>query len=165
MGPMQIAATAFQVIGAFAEAGGEHSQAKSEQYTAQENSRLAKQNAAQVRLAGQVAEQAKRREIRKSLGRSAAAASQSGVGGPSYGSNFAVLKQAATEGELDALNVRYGHETEAYASELEAIQQQQIAQAARRRARGAKTQGFIKAASAIFSGGANYSQMSRMRTG
>jgi hypothetical protein len=163
MGPLQIAATAFQVVGSLFNAGGEYAQGRHEEAVAYENSRLATQNAAQVRLAGQVAEQAKRREIRKSLGRTAAASSQAGVGGPGYGSSFDVIKQASTEGELDAMNVRYGHETEAYSSELEALQQKQIAQAARRKARGARTAGYINAASAFFSGAANYSQMQRTR--
>ncbi len=163
MGPLAIVQTGLQVAGAFAQGGAEYQQAKADQYTAQENARRAEQNAAQIRLAGQSAEEAKRREIRRSLGRSAASISQAGIGGAGYGSAGALLKQASTEGELDARTLRYEYEMDAYGQKLEAIDQTAAAQAARRRARGAKTSTFINAASAALGGYSNYSGMKAKR--
>lgn len=163
MDPFSAIATVASVGGAIMGAGAEYQQAKGDQYTAQENARRARESAGHIRLAGQQAEEAKRRELRLALGRSAAAISQAGIGGPSYGSAGARLKQSSREGELDALNLRYGYESDAYGQELEALNQDAAAQAARRRARSAKTSGFVNAASAALNGYSSYSGMRAQR--
>lgn len=152
-----IASTALQAGSSIMEGNAGYSQGMYESGVAAENARRSRESAANIRLAGQMAEEAKRREIRKSLGRSAAAISQAGIGGPGYGSAGAALKQASVEGELDALNLRYGYQSDAYGQEVEALNYDAEAQAARRRARYARKAGFMNAAGDIFGGYANYS--------
>lgn len=158
-----IAMAAVQVVGAFSQANAEASQASFEGKIASQNKRIAEQNAASIRQAGAAAEEAKRRQIRRDLGTSAAAISQAGTGGPSQGSNAMLLKQSATEAEFDARSLKYGYESQAYGQDVEAINQGMAADAARRRARQAKTSGWINAASAIVSAGASYSNMKAQR--
>lgn len=141
----------------------EYEQGMHESSVAAENARIARMNASNTRKAGAIAQEAKAREIRRSLGRSAAASSQAGVGGPSYGSNFALLKQASTEGKLDELNAGFQYEADAYGQDVEALNQDSMSKAARRRARGARTAGFIGAASAVLDGYSSYSGMKARR--
>ncbi|MGE0830174.1 MAG: hypothetical protein AB7O04_12595, partial [Hyphomonadaceae bacterium] len=138
MGPLAIASAAVNVVGAIAQGGAEYQQNMADSYVAGENANRARMSAANARLVGQVAEEAKRREVRKSLGRSAASVSQAGIGGPGYGSAGAMLKQAAAEGEFDARSIRYDAGMEAYGYELDAADFEMEKRAARRRARGAK---------------------------
>jgi len=161
MGPLAIITTGLQVASAVMGAQAEAEQASYEGRVASENARRAELNAQQIRIAGAQAEQAKRREIRKSLGRSAAAVTQAGIGGPGEGSAGALLKEASAQGEFDAMNVRYGYASDAYAQDLESLNQKTAAQAAKRRARGAKTAGYINAATALIGGASNYSGMRR----
>lgn len=155
--------TGLSVFGAISEGNAGYAQGRAEEAAALENARRAEQNAAQIRLAGQSAEEAKRREIRRSLGRSAASISQAGIGGPGYGSAGALLKQGSAEGEMDALNLRYGYQSDAYGQDLEALNQKAAAVSARRRARGARTAGYINAASAALNGFSNYSGIKAQR--
>lgn len=154
---MAITSTVIQAAGSIAEGNAGYAQGMYESGVAAENARRSRKNAGQIRLAGQMAEEAKRREIRRSLGRSAAAISQAGIGGPGYGSAGAALKQASTEGELDALNLRYGYQTDAYGQDVEALNYDAESAAARRRARYARKAGFMNAAGDILGGYANYS--------
>lgn len=158
-----IASTALSVGSSIAGGNAEYAQGRYEANVATENAKRARVAAGQMRLAGQEAERAKRTEIRRSLGRSAAAASQAGIGGPSDGSAGAVIKQASREGEFDAQNVRYQYESDAYAQDLEALNQDAAATAARRRARQARTTGFLNAAGAALSGYTSYSGMKAQR--
>lgn len=151
------ASTALNVAGGFASSNAEAQQFSFEGKIASQNAKIAQQNAESIRLAGAAAEEAKRRQIRKDLGRSAAAMSEAGVGAPSEGSNARLLKQAGTEAEYDAQALRYGYESQAYGQDVEAINQTMAAEAARRRARGAKTSGWFNAASTILSAGSSYS--------
>src|SRR5688572_24501688 len=101
---MAVASTALSAGSSIMEGNAGYAEGRYEESVAIENQRRARDNAASIRKAGSVAQQAKANEIRKSLGRSAAASSQSGTGGPSYGSNFALLRQASREGKMDELN-------------------------------------------------------------
>ena len=154
---MMIVATAAAAAGSLASGNAEHQSAMGESAIAGESANRASMSAKQARAVGNAAEEAKRREVQRSLGRTAAAMSQSGTGGPSYGSNAGVLKQAGAEGELDALNVRYEAQIEGYNYELEASNYEAQKRAARRRARGAKWSTAVNIASDIAEGYANYS--------
>ena len=158
-----IASAGLQAAGSIAEGNAEYSQGMYESNIAKENARRARESAGQIRLAGQAAEEAKRREVRRSLGRSAAAISEAGIGGPGYGSAAAALKQAATEGEYDAAVTGYGYSDEAYKTELEGLNYDAEALAAKRRARSARTAGFVGAASAALGGFTSYSGMRAQR--
>ncbi len=159
-----VASTALNAAGSIMGGNAEYSQGMYEANQATENARIARMNASSMRQAGAVAQEAKAREIRKSLGRSAAASSQAGVGGPSYGSNFALLKQASTEGKLDEMNVGHGYEADAYGSDVEALQFDAASTAAKRRARGARTAGFVGAASEALKGFSSYSGQRAQRS-
>lgn len=158
-----VASAGMSAASSIAEGNAGYAQGMYDSGVARENARRARENAGQIRLAGQAAEEAKRREIRRSLGRSAAAISQAGIGGPGYGSAGAALKQAATEGEFDALNLRYGYASDAYNQEVNALSYDAESQAARQRARMARKAGFMNAAGSLLSAGASYYGGSRAR--
>lgn len=135
-----------------------YNQGMAESQAAAQNAKIAGDNAARARLDAAAAEEAQRREARKALGRSAAAASQSGAAGtgPGQGSIGLVLGQSAKEAELDALNIRYGGETEAGASLTEQANFLAEKRAAVQRAKGGLLSGVLGAASAGLSGYADY---------
>jgi hypothetical protein len=135
-----------------------YNQGMAESDAAATNAKIAGDNAARARLDAAAAEEAHRREARKALGRSAAAASQSGAAGsgPGQGSIGLVLGQSAKEAELDALNIRYGGETEAGASLTEQSMFLAEKRAAVQRAKGGLMSGVLGAASAGLSGFADY---------
>ena len=136
----------------------QYQQGKYEAEVAGQNARIAMDNAARARLDAARAEEAQRRESRKSLGRSAAAASQSGAAGrgPGQGSAGDVLGQASKEAELDALNIRYGGEMEAFGQETQAAQFRAERKIAIQRAKGAALSGVLGMASSGLSGYSNY---------
>lgn len=135
-----------------------YQQGQAEAAMAGQNAQIARDNAARARLDGAMAEEAQRREARKALGRSAAAASQSGgaAGGPNTGSYGALLTQSSREAELDALNIRYGAESEAHGNLVQAAQFDMERKAAKQRARGAVVSGILGMASAGLSGYSDY---------
>lgn len=135
-----------------------YQQGMHESQIAGQNARIAEDNAARARRDADMAEEAQRREARKQLGRAAAAGAQSGVAqaGPGANSLGAVMRQGAAEAELDALNIRYGGDTERTAFLTEAVQQRMERRAAIRRAKNAAWSGALGAASAGLSGYANY---------
>lgn len=135
-----------------------YQQGQAESSAAGANAQIARDNAARARLDAGMAEEAQRREARKVLGRMAAAGSQSGAagGGPGQGSFGAVINQSSKEAELDALNIRYGGETEAGASLTQAAQFDMERKAAKQRAKMGLITGVMGAASAGLSGYSNY---------
>lgn len=132
--------------------------AKAEAAAAGQNAEIARDNAARVRRDAAMAEEAKRVEARKALGRAAAAGAQSGVagGGLGAGSIAGILGQSSREYELDALNIRYGGESEAHANLVQASQFDAERKAALQRAKGAIVTGVLGTASAALSGYADY---------
>lgn len=155
---MAIAATVANVGSQVIQGVQSYNQGIAESQAAEANAKIAGENAARARLDAAAAEEAQRREARKALGRSAAAASQSGAagGGPGQGSFGASLTQSAREAELDALNIRYGGETEAGASLTEQAMFKAEQRAAVQRAKGGLMSGVLGAASAGLSGYADY---------
>lgn len=125
---------------------------------ADQNAKIAEGNAARARLDAARAEEAQRTEARQSLGRSAAAYAQGGAagGGLGAGSGFRVIDQGAKAAELDALNIRYGGETEAFADLTQAAQFKAERSAAKKRARGALMSGLLGSAASALSGAADY---------
>ena len=147
-----------------------YNQGKYEADVAGQNAKIAVDNAARARLDASMAEEAHMRQLRKELGRAAASASQSGVaaGGPGVGSYGAINSQSAREGMLDALNIRYGGETEAHAHEVEAVQFRAERKAAIQRAKGGLLTGVLGAGASALSGYGDYrvarQQMANMKT-
>ena len=138
-----------------------YQQGKMDAQVAGQNAAISRDNARLARLQGAAAEEAKRREIRASLGRSAAAIAQ--AGGGTQGTAGKLLSQSAAEGELDALNIRYGADSDARASEQEARNYDLERYAAKRRAKGAVISGLIGAGSSALSGYAQYGSYRRMQ--
>ncbi len=135
-----------------------YQQGRYEAQVAGTNARIATENAARARQDAARAEEAHRREARKALGRAAAASSQSGAagGGPGQGSFGAVNTQSAREAELDALNIRYGGEMEAYGNLTEAALYRAERKAALTRAKGGLITGILGAGAAGLSGVSDY---------
>jgi len=157
-GTASLFAAGFQVVGNLLQGEQGYAQGRNEAAIAEANAKTARENAARARRDAALAEEAQRREARKSLGRSAAAIAQSGAAGAGLGqgSAGAVLKQASTEAELDALNIRYSGEQEAQGHLTEAAQFDMERKAALQRAKGARLSGIFGAATAGLSGFANY---------
>lgn len=136
-----------------------------------DNAATARENARLTRLQGNAAEEAHRRALRKSLGRSAAAISQAGIGAPGTGSAGAALRQGAAEGELDALNIRYGSEMDARgeleqarAYDTEAAQYDAERLNLLRQQKSTRRSGWIRAGAAALEGVANYRSASSAAT-
>lgn len=167
---LAVVSTALKVGGELSSANSEAKQYGYEAGVAGQNAQISRENAATLRLnakqalnEGQAAEEAARRALRKSIGRSSAAISQAGIGAPGTGSAGALLRQAGIEGELDALNIRYGAQTEAQAIETDArSQDQEAAQYDQERLnllsrqKSAKRSGLVRAGAAALEGFANY---------
>lgn len=153
-----IAAAGAKAAGSLVEGIAAKRQGDYEGAVAGENAKTARENAARARSDAAAAEEAQRRQARKSLGRSAAAAAQSGVAGAGLGegSTGAALKQASQEAELDALSIRYEGETTARGHESDARQFDMERKAAFQRGRMGLLSGVLGAASAGLSGAANY---------
>lgn len=149
-----VAKTGLDAVGSLEQGKEGYTQGMIESQAATTNAAIARENARRARLEASAAEEAQRREARKSLGGAAAAIAQAGIG--SQGSAQAALTQGVREAELDALNIRYGGETEAHGDLVEAANQDAEAKAAQRRAKYALKSGRIGAASAIVGGAANY---------
>lgn len=162
--PLDLAGGALSAFGSIAQGNAAAAQANTDAAMAKENARIARMNAVNIQQAGMAAEEAKRRQIVKDLGRSAAAMSQAGTGGPSVGSNALLAKQAGTDAEFDAKNLRYGYQMDAYSEILQANNQTAAAAAARQRARQAQTAGYIGAVSSLLNAGASYSQLSSQQS-
>lgn len=143
-----------------------YQQGRYEADVAQTNAKIATDNAARARLDASRAEEAQRREARKVLGRAAAASSQSGAAGsgPGQGSFGALNTQSAKEAELDALNIRYGGEMEAFGNESQAAMFRAERKAALQRATGGLITGVLGAASAGLSGYSDYKGYRRTQT-
>lgn len=157
---MMMASAAVNAVGQVVEGAQGYQQGKYEAAVAGQNADISRDNAARARRDADLAEEAKRGEVRKSLGRSAAAAAQSGAAGsgPGQGSIGLVLNQAAKEGELDALNIRYGGDTERQTHLMEEAQYRAEQRAAKRRAKAAAISGILGSAAATLSGSASYGQ-------
>lgn len=160
-----IAATAASVGSQVIQGVTAYNQGMAEADAAKANAQIAQDNAARARRDADMAEEAQRREARKALGRAAAAASQSGAagGGPGQGSMGAMLTQSSKEAELDALNIRYGGETERTAHLTEAAMFQAERKAAIQRAKGGLASGILGAAAAGLSGYSDY-RVAKART-
>lgn len=149
------------IISAASSISQSNAQQRQERYdmrVADQNARRAEDDAKRMRQAGAAAEQQKRIEIRRALGRSSAAAAQAGIGGAGYGSAGLAIKQASAEGEYDASVVRFQYGEDATAREIESWNQKAASTAARRRARGAKSSGWLNTAASALSGYAAYSR-------
>lgn len=151
------ASAALGAAGSMSSSAAGEAQLKYEASVAGMNAGLARQNAATARLAGAAAEEAKRREIRRDLGKSAAAISEAGIGGPGTGTAALLVEQAGAEAELDALNIRYGAESEARAHEIEAISSDYAQKAALAGVPGVKLAGITGAGASLLGGYADYS--------
>ena len=145
-----VASSAVQGIGSFIGGMQEASYAKA-------NERISRENAGRARRDAGQAEEAHRRTLAKELGRAAAAAAESGAagGGPGRGSYGALINQSAKEGELDALNIRYGGELEAVGHLTDAANYRAQRKAARAKAWGGLISGALGSASAGLTANAN----------
>ena len=156
--PVSWALIAVQMASSAVEGIQGYQQGQQEAAVAGQNAQIARDNAARARMDAGLAEEAQRRESRKTLGRAAAAGAQSGTAGagPGQGSLGALNAQSANEAELDALNIRYGGETEAHADLTQAAQFDFDRKAAKQRARGAVISGLLGTAAAGLSGYSDY---------
>lgn len=110
------------------------------------NARIAEQNAGIAMQQAGAREDQQRRGAAMELGRQAAAFSQSGVD-PTSGSAMRVAADSAAQAELDALNLRYEGQMQAFGYTREAALERQ-------RARYARNAGYFAAASSILGGAA-----------
>ena len=149
-----VASAGSQLIGGIQE----YQQGNMDAAVAGQNAQIAKDNAARARMDASRAEEAQRTQSRKAMGRAWAASAQSGAAGsgPGQGSFGALNTQSAKEAELDALNIRYDGEMQAFGDLNQAAQFKAEQKAARQRARGGLITGVLGAAAAGLSGSADY---------
>lgn len=145
---LAIAGTAFQAVGAIRQASAESNAAKFNAQVAENNARIARQNAVE-----NAARQ--RRENQRRLGAIRAGFGASGIS--LEGTPLDVLEDSAAEAELDALTIEHQ-------GALEAAGFSSSAALSRTRARSAKQAGFVKAGTALLTGGTEISRQLK-RTG
>lgn len=146
--------TGISAIGAIQQGNQAYASAKSEQYARESNAQLLQFNA---QAAGQQAvarEALLRRRVAATQGEARAALGSTGTA--ISGSNLGLLEQAAQEGELDALTIRYEGEMQQRGLMAQAQQELYQAQGAKRQAKDARRAGFISAGTNLLSGAALY---------
>ena len=130
---------------------GAYSAARSQSQASEYNATVASQRATVAMDQGNVNEEAQRRRGQMILGTQAAGAADNG--GLS-GTNVDLLKQSATNVEMDALDIRYG-------AKLQALSAQDQEQLSRQQARDATTSGWFNAGAAALTQAGNYGQTGR----
>jgi hypothetical protein len=148
------AGAGISAIGSIQQGNQAYASAKSEQYAREANAQLLQFNA---QAAGQQAvarEALLRRRVAATQGEARAALGSTGTA--ATGSNLGLLEQAAQEGELDALTIRYEGEMQQRGLMAQAQQELYQAQGAKRQAKDARRAGFMNAATSLLSGAAMY---------
>lgn len=138
-----IAAAALKVAGGIADANSGAGQIRAEADAADQNARILDEKALQVGSEGARNEEAVRRQYRQLAGEQFAAASEGGFN--ATGSVLDIVRQSARDAEVDALNVRYGAQTEARGYRLEAANMRAQSVIARKLAKRAKLAGYLSA--------------------
>lgn len=147
---LQIAGTAFSVIGAINDASSRADVRESEAAWRTYNATIERQNAGAA-LQQSASEQARQnRHARQVLGQQRAATAQSGTG--FSGSNLDMLDQSATLAELDMLNIAYEGEIRARGHEIQAQGQDWSAQTERSTARNVRRAGIFSAGRSLLTG-------------
>jgi len=122
-------------------------QGKNQQKLHDYNAKMLRQNADVENSQGNAREEAHRRQARQVLGKQAAIVAQSGGG--FGGSSADIMKQSATNAELDSMMIRYE-------SQLKSKGMKDQAEAEVYSGKLAKQQGYYNALSSILSGGSAY---------
>lgn len=138
--------TAMLAIGTATKAVGSIVQGNAASAASKANAKIADQNATIVGQQASAREDQQRRRSAMELGRQAAAFAQSGVD-PTSGSAMRVAADSAAQAELDALNLRYEGQMQAFGYTREAAIERQ-------RARYARNAGYFGAVTSILGGGA-----------
>lgn len=151
-----IATTAMQVISSIS--GGNQQAKQFEAYARanEYNAAVLRQRADTTRSAYGQREEQQRRQARFVLGQSRAAAAESGTG--LGGSNADIYGQSEIMAEMDALNIRYGGESEAQGYLSQSGLEEWQAGVNRASGSSARRSGFIGAAGALLSGTGRYLQ-------
>ena len=141
------------ILGASAAVGavGAYSAARSQSQASEYNATVASQRATVALDQGNANEEAQRRRGQMILGTQAAGAADNGG---LQGTNVDLLKQSATNVEMDALNIRYG-------AKLQALSAQDQEQLSRQQARDATTSGWFNAGAAALTSAGQYGQTGR----
>lgn len=153
--PLLIASTAVSAVGEIAAGNAQAAQYQATARAARYNAQLARQEASITGAQTAREEERQRRAGRASIAEQYTAIAQSGVA-PGAGSARLSLENAATEAELDALNVRYRGTMQARGLLNEAIQQDFASKVAKKAAGRARTAGFIGAGAALLKGASSY---------
>jgi len=149
--PLLVASTAITAIGAIQQGKAAEAQAKAQDDANKYNARVKEIQAGVEREAAGRREEQQRRKARQVLGEQRAALVQSGVG--MMGSALDIEEQSATAAELDALSIRYEGEMAAKGLLYDAEAEKFEGRAALAAGKNAKNASYLKAGSAILSGG------------
>lgn len=136
-----------------ANAASENSSAQAAEYNAQIN----RQRADMALQQGNAQEEAKRRESRRAMGNLRAGLVENGIALDS-GSGADLVQESSLNSEMDALNIRYNSQLNARGYTAQAGLDEYSADAARGRAKQARTAGYIGAASSALSAAGGYYQ-------
>ena len=149
--PLMVASTAISAIGAIQQGKAAEAQAKAQADANKYNARVKEIQAGVEREAAGRREEQQRRKARQVLGEQRAALVQSGIG--MMGSALDIEEQSATAAELDALSIRYEGELAAKGMLYDAEAEKFEGRAALAAGKNAKNASYLKAGSAILSGG------------
>lgn len=154
---LSIASGVVGAIGAIqqgnAAAASENSAAQAARY----NAEMDRQRAVMALQQGNAQEEASRRESRAKMGNLRAGLAENGIGLDS-GTGADLVQESSLNSELDALNIRYNAQINARGYNEQAKLNDYSAEAARGRAKTARTAGFLGAAGSILTGAGGYYQ-------
>lgn len=149
MGGWMLVPASISAVGSIAKGQSEkqaaNGQAASQNYDAQ----IADQNAAMSYAQGSQQEETQRRQARQTLGEQRAAIAESGTG--FSGSNADVMRQSATNAELDAMNIRYGADVQALGYKNQATSSRFNAKLSKNSGKAAAMAGYLSGASTLAS--------------
>jgi hypothetical protein len=148
---LMVVSTAVSAVGALQAGAAAEAQAKAQADANAYNARVKEIQAGVEREAAGRREEQQRRKARQVLGEQRAALVQSGVG--MMGSALDIEEQSATAAELDALSIRYEGEMAAKGLLYDAEAEKFEGRANLAAGKNAKTASYLKAGSAILSGG------------
>jgi len=151
--PLLVASTAISAIGAIQQGKAAEAQAKAQSDANKYNARVKEIQAGVEREAAGRREEQQRRKARQVLGEQRAALSQAGIG--MMGSATDIAEQSAAAAELDALTIRYEGEMAAKGLLYDAEAEKFEGRANLAAGKNAKTASYLKAGSAILSGGSD----------
>jgi hypothetical protein len=154
---LSIASGVVGVISSISQGNANAASERSAAQAAEYNATINRQRADMALQQGNAQEEVKRRENRRAMGNLRAGLVENGIALDS-GSGADLVEESSLNSEMDALNIRYNSQINARGYTAQAELDDYSAEAAKGRAKQARTAGFIGAASSALSAAGGYYQ-------